>query len=186
MLDWHSVLEIFHLLGVVVAMGAAITGDFGFFSSIRNRKISATEMRFIKLASRTVWLGLVLIIISGVLLFAQQPERYLQSGKFLAKMSIVGVIIVNGLIFHFVHLPRLKKHIGLSLTTAGRFSRQMSGLMVSGAVSSVSWFSALVLGALGRLPYAYREIMLVYLGLLVVAISTALLLKNKIFSTRNK
>jgi len=41
-------------------------------------------------------------------------------------------------------------------------------LILSGVVSAVSWFSALVLGTLRGLPYSYETIMAIYVTLLMI------------------
>lgn len=179
MIDYHNVLTIFHLFGVVIGMGGALMSDFMFFSSIHDEKISHTEIRFLKLGSLAVWLGLTLIIISGLLLFGENPDRYLNSPKFLAKMTIVLVLIVNGIIFHFIHIPRLFRHAGAHFPSSDEFMRKASLLLISGAVSMISWFSALILGVLKNPPYTYFQIMAIYLFVLAFGIITVLLFKKK-------
>lgn len=171
-LNYHNISVIFHLLGVVIGMGGALASDLMFFSSIRDRKISGDEMRFLKLGSKMVWMGLAVIVISGTFLFFENTERYLNSAKFAAKMTIVAILIINGVFFHFLHLPRLNRYP----------DGYIGFLFMSGAVSMVSWTSALVLGVLGRLTFTYFEIMGVYLIFLLAAIAFSLFLKNKVSS----
>lgn len=168
-LNYHNVSVVLHLLGVVTGMGGAVASDLIFFSSIRDKKISHDETRFLRLGSKMVWAGLAIIIISGVFLFFENTERYFNSAKFMAKMTIVAILTINGAVFHFVHMPRLHRY------GDGR----SAFLFVSGAVSIVSWTSALVLGVLGRLTYTYFEIMGVYVVFLLIAVACAILLKNK-------
>lgn len=178
MIDYYSIFTIFHLLGVVVGMGGAIVSDFIFFSSIRDQKISSTEMRFLKLGSRIVWLGLVLIVVSGIFLFETDPARYLNSSKFIAKMVIVFVVIINGIIFHFIHIPRLCRHVGAHFPSSDEFSRKAPLLLVSGVVSVISWLSTLFLGSLRSLPFSALEILGVYFILLLLAAAAVISLKK--------
>ena len=180
MIGYHNILVIFHLLGVVIGMGGAIISDFMFFSSIRDEKISHTEMRFLQLGSKMVWFGLFIIIVSGFLIFYENSEKYLNSSKFLAKMTVVAVIIVNGAVFHAVHIPRLRRHVGAHFPSSDEFIRKAPLLIASGAISMVSWLSALILGVLKSLPYAYFEVMILYFAFVALGIITALLLKKKI------
>lgn len=176
----HNLYTIFHLLGVIVGMGGALTSDAMFFSSIRDEKVTPTEMRFLKLGSRMVWIGLVIVFISGALLFSMNPERYLSSHKFLAKMTIVVIIAANGFFFHFVHFPRLRRHVGHHFPSSDEFMRKAPLLIASGVISIVSWLSALVLGAVGRIGYSYFEIMGAYLIILVCAVFVTILFKHRI------
>ncbi|MDP2648020.1 MAG: hypothetical protein Q8P35_02165 [Candidatus Yanofskybacteria bacterium] len=161
---------IFHLFGVAVGAGSAYMSDLIFIHSARDGKISPTEHTFLRLASRMVWVGLFILILSGIGLYFEHPERYAESGKFWAKMTIVGVIILNGIIFHTYHIPHLKRNPGEHLLFSEVFSRRGPLLLVSGAVSFVSWTSALILGAINRIPFTYLEIMLTY-GFIVLGAS---------------
>jgi hypothetical protein len=53
-------------------------------------------------------------------------------------------------------------------------------LIVSGTVSLISWTSALVLGALGRVPYGYWQIMAAYLSVLGAGIIFALIFRKRL------
>ncbi len=150
-------------------MGGALASDSMFLSALKDLKISKTEMRFLKLGSAMVWVGLIILIISGYLLFALSPDKYLNSDKFLAKMTIVAVILLNGLFLHISLIPRLRRHIEGHLPSSDEFMRKRPYLFTSGAVSLVSWLSALVLGALHKVPWSYGEIIGVYLLMLLVA-----------------
>src|SRR3989338_4218171 len=96
-LELKTILLIVHIFGAIVGAGGAFTSDWIFLSSIKDSTINETEIRFIELGSRMVWIGLIILIISGLALFSLAPEQYLASGKFLAKMSIVGILTLNGL-----------------------------------------------------------------------------------------
>ena len=179
-MDYHAALTVFHLLGVVIGMGGAFSSDLAFFSSIRDEKISHTEMRFLKLGGKMVWVGLFIIVVSGALLFSENPERYLNSAKFLAKMTIVAIIIANGVVFHLIHIPRLHRHAGHHFPSSDEFMRKAPLLIAGGVISIVSWLGAFILGALGRLPYGYLEFIAVYLAVLLPAVAIAVLLKKKL------
>lgn len=153
---------ILHLFGVAIGAGGAYLSDVLFFQSIKNRHISQTELRFLGLGSRTVWIGLFLLILSGLGLFLLDIEKYLGSSKFLAKMSIVGIIFLNGLLFEFIHFGKLRFHSGKHLYSMEKFLAKSPSLMISGIVSITSWSFALVLGILPSVPYSYITIMIFY------------------------
>jgi len=161
-------------------MGGAIASDSIFFSSIRDEKISDTEMRFLRLGGKMVWLGLGIIVVSGIFLVAVNPWRYLSSQKFLAKMTIVAILIANGILFHLVHIPRLHRHAGTHFPSSDEFMRAVPLLLASGATSVVSWFSTFVLGAVGRLDFSYGTFMAVYFALLAFAIAAVLIFRKRI------
>ncbi|MBI2013640.1 MAG: hypothetical protein HYS87_02330 [Candidatus Colwellbacteria bacterium] len=177
-LDYKTVLTIAHLLGVVVGMGGAVASDFMFFSSVKDERISHTEMRFLRLGSFMVWIGLGILVLSGTLLFFTNPEVYINSAKFLAKMTIVAVIAANGVFFHLVHIPRLHRHIGSHFKSSDEFMRTAPFLILSGVVSLVSWASALLLGSLRQIPYSYLEIIGLYAIVLFFAAAGAIIFRK--------
>jgi uncharacterized membrane protein len=170
---------IVHLFGVVVGAGGAFASDLIFFSSVKDKIINHDEMRFLRLGSAMVWIGLLIIIISGIFLFLADIDRYLSSPKFLAKMTIVAVIIVNGLFFHFYHIPKLHRHAGRHLKSSRAFVRHAPWLVISGVVSIVSWISAIILGSLRQPPFNYGEIMAAYLLAIFLGIAIGLIYKSR-------
>lgn len=175
-MDWQLIFTIGHLIGVALGAGGAYVSDAMFFSSVKDAKISPTELRFLHIGSRLVWVGLAILIFSGIGLFSLDPVTYLASSKFLVKMTIILIIFLNGLVFHFAHLDRIRRHVGEHFPSSDEFMRKRPILMASGAVSFVSWTSAIVLGALSSLSFSYLEIMSVYAVITLAAITGALTL----------
>jgi hypothetical protein len=179
-LDIKTIYLIGHIFGAILGAGGAFVSDAMFFSAVRDGRIDKHELRFMKLGGKLVWVGLALLLISGALLVSTDPEKYLSSQKFLVKLSIVALIVINGVIFHSIHLPNIHQHLGLKLGDSATFIKKSSFLMISGAISSVSWTATIILGMLKTVPYSYPQILSVYLLALAVAMSTALLLKKRI------
>ncbi|MEX1064278.1 MAG: hypothetical protein WD898_00850 [Candidatus Paceibacterota bacterium] len=185
-IDYKTFWVIVHLFGVIIGAGGAFASDFMFFSSIKDKMISHTEMRFLRLGSKMVWIGLAIIVVSGVFLFMSDVPRYMASSKFLVKMTIVGVIIVNGIIFHFRHIPRLHRHVGQDYSLSKEFVKKSPYLLASGVISGVSWLSAFILGALHKVPYSYWQILSFYLVILCLGILVAVLSKNRLLRMSKK
>ena len=177
-IDLRSIFVIAHLLGVALGAGGAYMSDAIFLYSIRDRKITSGEIGFMALGSKVVWVGVLLLVISGLGLFALSPAEYLASARFLAKMTIVAIVIANGIVFHFAHFPFIRRHVGESLVSGHVFYKRSTGLFISGAISGVSWTAALVLGAMRSIPLNYTTIILVYLALVALAICFALLMRS--------
>ena len=116
----------------------------------------------------------------GAFIFASDMHKYLNSDKFLAKMTIVLVLTINGFLFHLRHIPWLGKHENHVLSKLPDFKRRRLELMLSGAASSISWLSALILGTFKSIPYNYTEIMLVYLGFLAISLFGAVILRKRL------
>ena len=174
-----TIYTILHLLGVVIGMGGAFMGDIFYFKSIRDKKLTKTELSFLQTASAVTWAGLTLLVLSGALLYSLNPAGYLASSKFITKMVIVGIIILNGILFHTVHLRTIKAHLNINLTKSKSFKKKSSFLYTSGAISVTSWISALVLGALHDIPLTVGEALTLYGGVVVLGIIAAKIWKKK-------
>ena len=170
----------------MLGAGGALASDSMFLKSLKDLKVSKTEMSFLQMGSAMVWIGLIILVISGYLLFSLEPDRYLNSDKFLAKMTIVAVILLNGLFLHISLIPRLRRHIGGHLPSSDEFMRKRPYLFTSGAISLVSWLSALTLGALHKVPWSYGEITGAYLLILLVAGLVANLLGRRLIPVIRK
>lgn len=181
-IDLKTFLTIFHLFGVALGAGGAIFSAVIFTKVMHDGRVTKDELDFIELASLLVSIGLGLLILSGASLFLTNPEGYLASSKFLAKMTIIAVLVVNGILIHSLHVPPLRAHIGDFLPTVEGFKKRSIYMYAGGAVSMTSWGAALVLGVFRSIPYSYELIMSIYIAVLVVAISTALILRKFTFA----
>jgi len=159
--DIKTIWTIIHIFGVAIGAGGAFLGDIMFTMSIRDRQIDNHEFRFLTLGGRMVWIGLFILIASGVGLFFTNPEGYLASAKFLTKMTVVGIILANGIFLHLFAIPKF---------TSSDFLKHKYIYFASGSISFVSWLSALILGALRGVPWSYFTTMMLYISVLVVAI----------------
>jgi len=176
-----SVVLLLHLFGLALGAGAAFFSDFLFFNILKDKKINQTEYRILKLVSGVVWLGLSLLLISGLLLFAGHYEELIHLDKFLAKMTIVSILILNGILFHFIHIPALGKYINKDLSKSKEFMQKYANsFFISGAISGVSWVAAIVLGGLELATLSYWFIMGAYLIASLIASILALNMKRKI------
>lgn len=178
-LETKTVYAVLHLLGVAIGVGGAFMSDVMFLTSTKDRILDASEMRMLKTGSVVTWTGLALLVISGVLLFSTDPAGYMVSSKFITKMIIILALTVNGVIFHVIHIPRLKQLVGTKLSEASLFIKSSRTMYISGAISVVSWALALILGGLRMIPISVGVAMLIYLGILVLAISVAEVQRKK-------
>lgn len=155
--------------------------DAMFFLSVRDKKFTKTEIQFLKLGSGMVWAGLLILFLSGIGLLSLAPDKYMASSKFIAKMIIVAVIVINGAIMHVYQLPMIIKTADKKFQLSKKFMERRSHLLIGGAVSITSWSFALILGTLRGIPYSVTMIMTVYIAVVFIAILTALGLKKYIF-----
>jgi hypothetical protein len=148
-----TIFMTFHLVGVALGLGGATIGDLAVLRSLRRGEPAPRE--HLDYMSQAIWLGLALLAISGIALFVRSPSTYLSSSGFIAKMVVVSGLVANGL-----YLQRRLPSLRITWMT-----------LVSGAISSVSWYGALAVAMLKtklHLPLA-DYIGLYVTGILVVA-----------------
>ena len=160
-----------HLVGVVLGFGAALMADIFFFRFLKDRKVTEEEVKTLKVFSRIIWVGLAIILFSGLLLFLSNMEFYLNSAKFLTKMAVVGVIVVNGFVLNCAVTPKLTSINFIARENEDKKMRSVRSLaFASGAVSAVSWWTAFILGVLQFSPAPFPIMFGAYLIILAVAV----------------
>ena len=169
-------LIIGHLVGIVLGVGGATVSDVFFFKSIKDGKITDTEYDTLITITKLIWTGLVILALSGfgflVLAFTAMPELWeagYSADKILMKLIITAIIAANGMVFHIIILPMFEAHLNQPLITP-HFNKTAPLLFTSGAISGVSWWSALILGAWRGLQAPFLTLLGVYLILLIGAI----------------
>lgn len=88
---------------------------------------------------KRIWYGLVLMIATGLLLFWPMHEFLLTRPQFYIKMSFVAALIINGFFVGSLSKVAETKAYG-DLT-----SKEKLPLLLSGAVSSLSWAGAAIM-----------------------------------------
>lgn len=177
---YKSLFVVLHVFAVIFGMGAALVSDVLFNVFIKDFKINPTENTVLAILSKIIWLSLGVMVLSGVALFLSDPHKYMYSVKFLTKMTIVGCIIVNGLLFQKLIHPSLRKmdfrdQNGKHKTVQ---IRRLSFAM--GSISAISWTLAFVLGMQEAIPFTYGEAVLTYASLCVLGIFFSQILERRV------
>lgn len=182
-IETKTLLLIVHLIGISFGAGGAFISDLMFFKAIRDGRITKSELGFLNLGSLAVAFGLTLLVFSGLWMFSLDPERYSESTKFLAKMTVVGVLIANGVLLHNVQIPYLKAMAHQRISTRKGFTPVRFLFLFSGVVSLVSWVTALVLGAFRAVPWSYASIITLYCAVLAVGFIVGFIFRQVLVPT---
>lgn len=159
-----------HVVGFILGVGGATISDILFIKFLKDFKISIFEDKVLKIMSQIVWVGLFLIVISGVGLYLPQAEVLLQTPKFLVKMLIVFVIIINGALLNLIISPRLIKISFGQCLDINHTHRLRKVAFMLGAISFSSWYSALILGIAKVIPMTFGELITIYLLIVLCAV----------------
>ncbi|WP_211286115.1 MULTISPECIES: hypothetical protein [Roseovarius] len=170
-------LRFVHFIGLALGLGGAILLDLmmlRFF--VRGRIIKETSDIF-EFASKIVSAGLFVLWITGVgflFLYALTNPELLMNPKVHAKLMIVTILTVNGFFIHTIILPGVKRQIGKSLfTDISPLKRTV--FVTSGAISAVSWFLPVALGAFPQLNNNVPVMVILTAYLLLIATAAVLM-----------
>nr|WP_067296034.1 hypothetical protein [Marinobacterium profundum] len=178
MFDIHfelkTLIKITHLFGLALGIGGALLLDLIIFNFFHRRSISREKFDILRQSTRVVSLGLALLWVSGIgylLHYLAYFEQGLQNPKVWAKIIIVAILTLNGMLIHHFILPHIEARIGKTLFHGCSRRRQMAMLSAS-AVSVVSWLTPLALGACKELNFSahWGQILLAYAGLLLLGV----------------
>lgn len=167
-----------HILGVVLGLGGALCIDLMIFHFLKNFKITRRESVIMHMLSQMIIFGLILLMVSGLALFASASADYLASSKFLMKMVTVVFVLVNGIVLNLYVVPKMEK-ISLQEKDQGRHEMLTRVAFIVGAVSVISWFSAYFLAMLDILNvFSLGTLLIVYAILLSLAVGGSLFTKK--------
>ncbi|MEO6078082.1 MAG: hypothetical protein ABIP54_04810 [Candidatus Andersenbacteria bacterium] len=174
-MDIRNALIIAHIIGTALGAGAATVSDYLFFKFAKDGRLDKDEYRILVTVSDLVWTGLLILLLSGfgfILLYLSGNEAVANAyniQKIWAKFTIVAILLANGFFMHRKVLPMLHHRESRSLITP-KFIKKSPIMFTAGAISAVSWYSALVLGGWRGITASYTEIISIYLVIVIVAI----------------
>jgi hypothetical protein len=182
-MDFYNIVLTLHVVSAAVGVGAAATSDSIFLNSIRNRIISRDQFILIQAASRIVLGGLTLLVLTGIFLMFKN-EHLMGMPHFQAKMTVVVILMLNGLLFHARLLPFFKQNLNEKLSE-DLITLKLKLFAITGAISAVSWFTALIIAVIGHVGIVgagYFTIMGIYLFLIVAgSVASYFILSHLIF-----
>lgn len=167
-------LRVVHLWGLVLGVGSATLLDLIIARFILLRGISREHVYIVDFSSKIVTIGLGLLWISGIgflIHYGVYEPAKLENPKIWAKIAIVAVLSINGLLVHYFVLPRIRNQVGKRLLD-GLSSFDCSLILLAGTVSVISWYVPLILGALPQLNFVVAaEVILSGYALLLIAVN---------------
>ncbi len=180
-MEFQTFSTTLHLIGLALGAGGACLSGVLFFYSIADREITKVELKLMEWGNAVVWLGLALLVISGSGIFASNIEGYLHDNKFHIKMMILAALVINELIFKFGHLLRIKRHAGQHYPSSDEFVRKAPWLLLSGAVTFVSWAALIAMGTVKALQFSLLDTVFMYVIAVLLSFVAGMAVKNRIF-----
>lgn len=173
-----------HFIGLAFGLGGAAISDAAFAKSIRKAdRISVETVNWMRTFSSLIWTGLGILALSGIGLFLLNPEKYLHSTAFAAKMLFVLILIINGLWLNFYTTARLTTfNFSDKYPNKGAAWKARKLSFVFGAISAVTWYSILFLAMFkSYVPWPFIAFIAIYLIMLTGAVIGSLILEQLLF-----
>lgn len=168
-----------HLLACCVAVGLVVTSDIAMARQLLRGDDSAHCQRgHLESLQRTISLALLALWVTGaaIILLDMTVKGwiYLLNPKLQAKVIIVTLLTLNGMLLHRAVMPAMARAGSLLGLEPGIRSLAL----FAGTVSAVSWFYAALLGVGRPLAWKYNlaELMLAYPLLIVMSYGVMCLL----------
>jgi ATP-binding cassette, subfamily C, type I secretion system permease/ATPase len=150
-------LLLVHFAGLLLAVGSLIILDLRLATLLFGRRVRRFDIVLVQRFAPVVKLGLILLWASGVgLLFASavNAPQLLIDPKLHAKLIIVVILTINGILVEKLCLPALSRNEGRGLfgcfTRVARFQ-----LITIAAISAVSWYFATFLALADRMQFSF-------------------------------
>ncbi|HEV2560488.1 MAG TPA: hypothetical protein VGU45_17840 [Microvirga sp.] len=171
-----------HLIGLALSVGLVALLDLRLFRLLLGQPVTRLDVELLRLAHPLIQVGLILLWLSGLgflLHYYHYAPQSLANPKVHAKIIIVGVLTFNGLLVDRVATRHLAASVGLPLfatLTAG----QERLLLTIGAISAVSWYLPVFLGAAKELNFALpaSALLVVYGWSIAGAVATLMALRH--------
>lgn len=124
-----------HLISLAFAAFYIFQADHMGFNWIRG-KVDTLPKDIVKKFHNRTWVGLILMIFTGFILFWPMREYLLTRPQFFIKMGFVVALFINSFVIGILSKTSTTK------TYASLSSKEKLPLMISGAVSTISWLGA--------------------------------------------
>jgi hypothetical protein len=92
----YPIVEIVHILGFVLLVGAVAMFDFRVLGASRTVSVQALARHLLPWSVG----GLVLIVPAGLMMFSAHPHDFVDNPIFLLKLTLIAAAGVNALLFH--------------------------------------------------------------------------------------
>jgi hypothetical protein len=158
---------IVHNIGFILGLGGATITDVLFFRFLKDYRITQQEKGTMDTLSNIIWVGLLVLIVSGIMLYLPEQARLGESPKFLLKLVVVSVLLINGILLNLLVAPRMRS-FSLAQTAPAKHFRRLAFAL--GGISIASWYTAFILGSLRHINLPLREGVAVYTSILIAVV----------------
>ena len=159
----HLIFYAFHGFHSIFTLGTVLVLDIMFLSSKSSVILQQHIFPLFPKISKVIWVGLALDSLSVLIIY---PEAVLLTPRFFFAQTVVGILIINGVLLSGILTRKI-----LSILKKGETHLHGKWLLfadVAGTISITSWMSITFVDFFDELTFAYHELFLIYLGVIIV------------------
>jgi hypothetical protein len=92
----YPIVEIFHIFGFVILVGAAVMFDLRVLGLSKSLSVHALGQHLLRWSVS----GLLLVVPAGLMMFSAHPQDFASNSIFLLKLGLIGTAGINAALFH--------------------------------------------------------------------------------------
>lgn len=166
---------ILHFFAMAIGLGGATFTDVFFFKFLRDLRISEFESSILHTFTQIIWLMLGILVLTGTGLYLPILDSIISYPPFIAKLIIMGVILINGAFLNLLVAPKLVRvsfgepygHTDEGLRMIRREAFAMS------AISFTSWYLFFLLELIWSFPLSLAALLIGYFAVIAVVVITS-------------
>ncbi len=170
LLKYQAIISVVHMLVVGLGVGAALVVDLFFIKFLKDYRISYSESNVLNGLSQIIWLALGILLITAFAIFFPLSIAYLAKTKFIAKLFVVGVIVINWILMNLIIMPKLVKASFDGTGDTPDLQNLRRSAHTFGVLSLVSWIVMFILSMVRSTPFSSGQIIAGYSILVIVIV----------------
>lgn len=173
----RGIIRIFHFIGLSMGLGAATLLDLMIIRFFLGQEMTQQKFEMFHFLADLVNVGLKLLWVTGLsfLLFYWMTDPVkLGNEKVWAKMVIVAILTINGVLIHRTILPFMYGQIGRTMLGGVPFRKKFT-FVTMGMISFVSWYGPVIIANLPQLNFQVPmvQILIAYALVLLTIMTVA-------------
>lgn len=175
-------MSIVYSLGFSLGLGSIATSYFLLYRFLKDFKITKKEKEVFQYTTQIVWLGIMMLLVSGIGLFIIGPFTPL----YIFHTILLGVLVITETIITLFIIPHLSK---ISSKRKSIIDKLYSWRKLTFSVSAASistWILLFVINHFYITNMSIPEYLFLYTGILILSIMASQILESKMFDEREK
>ncbi|MDX1536070.1 MAG: hypothetical protein R3346_04925, partial [Candidatus Spechtbacterales bacterium] len=176
----EPMFSLLYFFGFAFGVGGSTVAAFLFLKSLRDYKVSESELGILRTIAEVIWFALILILVSQFAIYIPNIQEFNSSPQFLVKMIALGIITLSGVVVNLVLAPYVSS---IDFDEGSKIPDLLhdyrKAIFIVSAISLISWYSAFALSVV-EIDYGFNMLASGYVSLLALAAIVALRVEKRV------